>query len=172
METGFRDGRRGSSTPYPPPSQNPYGARFMDATTEAAKTAHDYFYAGNAAFKDSIEKSIAALYELNTHSKKNFEAVIASMTAATKGAETVGARAIAFSKKSVEDQLAAGKAIANAKSVQEVVELQTNYAKTALEAMVAEVNEIAGAVSGSVKDAMSPINERVTAMVERVQTVR
>jgi phasin family protein len=151
---------------------NPIRSPLMDATTEAAKTAHDYFFAGNAAFKDGIEKSIAALYEINAHSKKNLEAMIASMTAAAKGAETVGARAIAFSKKSVEDQLAAGKALASAKSVQEVVELQTNYAKNALEAMVTEVNEIAGAVSGSMKDAMSPINERVTAMVERVQAAR
>ena len=140
--------------------------------TEAAKTAHDYFQAGNTAFKEGIEKSIAAMYEMNAHSKKNLEAVLASMTAATKGVETIGARAIAFSKKSVEDQIAAGKALAGAKSVQEVVELQTSFAKTAFESMVAEANEIAGAVSGSVKEAMTPINERVTAMVERVQAVR
>lgn len=142
------------------------------APNEAAKTAHDYFQASNTAFKEGIEKSIAAMYEMNAHSKKNLEAVLASMTAATKGAETVGARAIAFSKKSVEDQIAASKALAGAKSVQEVVELQTAFAKTAFEAMVAEVNEIAGAMSGSVKEAMTPINERVTAMVERVQAVR
>lgn len=142
------------------------------APNEAAKTAHDYFQASNTAFKEGIEKSIAAMYEMNAHSKKNLEAVLASMTAATKGAETVGARAIAFSKKSVEDQIAASKALASARSVQEVVELQTAFAKTAFEAMVAEVNEIAGAMSGSVKEAMTPINERVTAMVERVQAVR
>jgi phasin family protein len=56
--------------------------------------------------------------------------------------------------------------------VQEVIELQTTFAKTAFESMVAEANEVAGAVSGSVKEAMSPINERVTALVERVQAVR
>jgi phasin family protein len=144
----------------------------MATPTEAAKTAHDYFQASNTAFKEGIEKSIAAMYEMNAYSKKNLEAMLASMTAATKGAETVGARAIAFSKKSMEDHIAASKALAGAKSVQEAVELQTAFAKTAFESMVAEANEIAGAVSGSVKEAMSPINERVTALVERVQTVR
>jgi phasin family protein len=144
----------------------------MDVTTETAKTANDYFHAGNTAFKDSIEKSIAAMYEMNAHSKKNLEAMMASMTAAAKGAEAVGARAIAFSKKSVEDQIAASKALAGAKSVQEVVELQTIFAKSAFESFVAEASEMAGAMSGSVKDAMSPINERVTAMVERVQAAR
>lgn len=144
----------------------------MATVTDATKSASDYFTAGNAAFKEGIEKSIAALYEINTYSKKNLEAMVASMTAATKGAEMVGARAIAFSKKSVEDQLAAGKALAGAKSLQEVVELQTTFAKSAFESMVSEANEIAGAVSGSVKEAMTPINERVTALVERVQAAR
>jgi phasin family protein len=151
---------------------NTLSETMMTMTTEPAKAASDYFTAGNAAFKEGIEKSIAAMYELNTHSKKNLEAMVASMTAAAKGAETVGARAIAFSKKSVEDQIAASKALAGAKSVQEVVELQTAFAKTAFETMVAEANEIAGAVSGSVKEAMTPINERVTALVESVQAVR
>jgi phasin family protein len=144
----------------------------METTTEAAKTANDYFNAGNTAFKDGIEKSIAAMYEFNAHSKKNLEAMVASMTAAAKGAEAVGARAIAFSKKSVEEQIAASKALAGAKSVQEVVELQTTFAKTAFESLVAEASHMAGAVSGSVKDAMLPINERMTAMVERVNAAR
>ncbi len=144
----------------------------MANTAETTKTAQDYLQAGSAAFKEGMEKSISALYELNAHSKKNLEAMVASMTAATKGAEAVGARAFAFSKKSVEDQIAASKALAGAKSVQEVVELQTAFAKSAFESFVTEANEIAGAVSGSVKDAMSPINERVTALVESVQSVR
>src|SRR5208283_2877682 len=85
--------------------------------------------ASNKAFKDSVEKSLAALAEMNTHSKKNLEAVVASVTAATKGAESLGASAMAFSKKSMEDQVAAAKSLSAAKSVQEVVELQTAWAK-------------------------------------------
>ncbi len=140
--------------------------------TSPAKTPFDYFTASNHAFKDSFEKSMAALTEMNAHSKKNLEAMIASATAASKGAETVGARALAFSKKSFESQVAAAKALSSAKSVQEAVELQTGFAKTAFETMVAEANEISETVAASVKDAMSPINERVTAFVERVQTPR
>jgi phasin family protein len=140
--------------------------------TEAAKTAAEYFTASNAAFKANIEKSIAAMAELNAHSRKNLEAIISSVTAAAKGAETVGARALAFSKKSVEDQVAAAKALSGAKSIQEAVELQTGFAKTAFENMIAEVNELSETVSTSVKDSLSPINERVTAFVERVQSPR
>jgi phasin family protein len=142
------------------------------ATTDPVKTAADYFTAGNQAFKDSVEKSIAALTEMNDHSRKNLEAMIASATAAAKGAETVGARAMAFSKKSVEGQIAAAKALAGAKSIQEAVELQTGFAKSAFDIMVTEVTEVSETVSNSVKDTLSPINERVTAIVERVQASR
>ncbi len=144
----------------------------MAITTDAAKTAADYFTASNTALKDNIEKSMAAVAELNAHSRKNLEAIVASVTAAAKGAETVGARAMAFSKSSVEHQVAAAKALAGAKSIQEAVELQTGFAKTAFETIVAEVNEMSETMSTSVKDALSPINERVTAFVERVQAPR
>jgi phasin family protein len=145
----------------------------MPATTETAKSAVEQFTtAGNKAFKDSFEKSMSALAELNTHSKKNFEAAVASITAATKGAETLGAQAVAFSKKAVEDQVSAARTLAAAKSVQEVIELQTGFAKTAFETCVDEVNKMTETVAASVKDSAAPINERMTAFVERVQSAR
>ncbi len=138
--------------------------------TKSEAIAENAATAGVHAFKESVEKSMAAIADMNAHSKKNLEAVVASVTAATKGAETLGARAIAYSKKTVEEQVAAAKTLASAKSVQEVVELQTAFAKSAFESYVAEVNKMAEAVSASMKEAMSPINERVTAMVERAQS--
>ncbi|MDG2522261.1 TIGR01841 family phasin [Caulobacter segnis] len=145
----------------------------MAATTETLKTTVEQFTtAGNQAFKDNIEKSLAALNEMNVHSKKNLEAVVASVTAATKGAEALGAQAIAFSKKSVEDQVAAAKTLASAKSVQEAIELQTAFAKTAMETYLAEVGKWTETVSASVKESVQPLNERVTAAVERVQAAR
>ncbi|MET0336315.1 MAG: TIGR01841 family phasin [Caulobacter sp.] len=145
----------------------------MAATTETLKTTVEQFTtAGNQAFKDNIEKSLAALNEMNVHSKKNLEAVVASVTAATKGAEALGAQAIAFSKKSVEDQVTAAKTLASAKSVQEAIELQTAFAKTAMETYLAEVGKWTETVSASVKESVQPLNERVTAAVERVQAAR
>ena len=62
--------------------------------------------------------------------------------------------------------------LAGAKSVQEVIELQTTYAKSALDAYIAEVSKMSDIVSSSVKDAVKPLNERVTAAVERLQAAR
>jgi phasin family protein len=142
------------------------GAETLKTTVEQFTTA------GNQAFKDSIEKSLSALGEVNANSKKNLEAVVASVTASTKGAEALGAQAMAYSKKALEDHVAAAKSLTTAKSVQEVVELQTAYAKSAFEAYIAEMTKASETVSASVKQSFQPINERVTAFVEKVQTVR
>ncbi|HVK41844.1 MAG TPA: TIGR01841 family phasin [Phenylobacterium sp.] len=142
------------------------------AAETVKNTVEQFTTAGNVAFKDAVEKSLASLNEVNAHSKKNLEAVIASVTASTKGAEALGAQAMAYSKKAVEDQVAAAKSLSGAKSFQEVVELQTTFAKSALEAYMAEFSKMSEIMSASVKDSVKPLNERVTAAVERLQAAR
>jgi phasin family protein len=144
----------------------------MSVAETAKSNVEQFTAASNTAFKDGVEKTLAAFSEANTHSKKNLEAVVASVTAAAKGAETVGAQAMAFSKKTFDDQVAAARTLATAKSVQEVVELQTTLARTFLEGYMAEVGKLTQTVSSSVKDSMKPLNERVTDMVEKLQAAR
>jgi len=79
---------------------------------------------------------------------------------------------MAYSKKALEGQVAAAKSLTGAKSVQEVVELQTAFAKSAFEAYIAEMTKASETVSASVKESFQPINERVTAFVEKVQGAR
>ena len=141
----------------------------MAAAQTIKSTVDQFTTAGNQAFKDSVEKSLATLGEINSHSKKNLEAVVASVTADTKGAETLGAQTMAYSKKSMEDQVAAAKSLAGAKSVQEAVELQTAFAKSWMEAYMAQMNKASEIVAASMKESFLPINERVTALVEKVQ---
>ncbi|HEY9218883.1 MAG TPA: TIGR01841 family phasin [Phenylobacterium sp.] len=144
----------------------------MAASTAINNTVEQFTTAGNQAFKDAMEKTMAAVNDANSYSRLNLEAVIASATAAARGAETLGAQAAAFAKTTVENQVAAAKSLASAKSVQEVVELQTSFARTALEAYLAELNKWGETVSGAVKDSVQPINERVTATVEKFQAAR
>jgi phasin family protein len=144
----------------------------MSVAETAKSTVEQITSASNTAFKDGVEKTLAAFNEANVHSKKNLEAVVASVTAAAKGAESVGAQAMAFSKKAFDDQVSAARSLAGAKSVQEVVELQTNLARTFMESYMAEVGKLTEAMSSSVKDSMKPINERVTDLVEKMQATR
>ena len=144
----------------------------MSVADTAKSTVEQFTAASNTAFKDGVEKALAAINEANTYSKKNLEAIVASVAAAAKGAETVGAQTMAFSKKAFDDQVAAARSMASAKSVQEVVELQTSFARSFLEAYMAEMGKLTETVSTSVKESLKPLNERVTDVVERVQASR
>ena len=144
----------------------------MAAADTAKKTVEQVTAASSVAFKDGVEKSLAAMNDMNAQSKKNLEAVVASATASAKGAETLGAQAMAFSKAMFESQVAAAKSLSGAKSLQEVVELQTAFAKTSLETYMSEFGKMSETLSASVKESMKPLNERVTATVEKLQAIR
>ena len=79
---------------------------------------------------------------------------------------------MAYGKKSWEDGVAAAQSLAQARSVQEALELQTNWAKSAAETYLAEVTRMTDVFTASVKDSFKPINERVTASVEKFQAAR
>jgi phasin family protein len=145
----------------------------MANSADAVKVAVDQFaQVGNQAFTDGVEKSLGALNEANAQGKRNIEAVVASVTAAAKGAESLGAQAIAYSKISFENQVSQAKALTSCRSLQEVVELQTSYAKSAVEAYIAELNRASETVSAAVKDTMRPLNERAASVVEQFQAAR
>jgi phasin family protein len=128
--------------------------------------------AGAKVFREAADKSAAGLAELNAQSKQNLDAMVASAAAAQKGVEALSAQSVAFTKKSWEDGVAAAQSMSQARSVQELLELQTNWAKSATEAYLAEVTRATDVLTASVKDSFKPINERVTASVEKLQAAR
>jgi phasin family protein len=145
----------------------------MANTAQTAKATADRIAdAGSKAFKDGVDKSLAAMADMNVQSKLNIEAVTASVTAATKGAESLGAQVVAYAKKSAEDNTAAMRSLSSAKSLQEAIELQTSFAKSAMEAYLAEMSRWSETVASSVKESMRPINERTSAVVQQFQTAR
>ncbi|MCG8441432.1 MAG: TIGR01841 family phasin [Caulobacterales bacterium] len=137
-------------------------------TAEAA--IETFANAGNKAFKENFEKAVSAFGDFNTFSKDNVEALVESVTKAGKGVEQINAAAMAYTKSTMEDGVAAAKKFASAKSVQEIVELQTDFAKSSLDTYIGEVNKMTDLVASTMKDTFKPINERVSAAVEFMQS--
>lgn len=121
------------------------------------------------AFRENIDRSLAAMSEASAFGKENFEAVIASAASAQKGFEAVSTRSLAFSKQTLENQLAATKSLMGAKSVQEFVEKQNEYAKASFEVYVAELSSLSDMAAGLAKDALAPITQRVSAAGQIIQ---
>ena len=143
-----------------------------DTTAKAKVQAERVQAAGAQAFREGIDKSVASFSELNVHSKKNLDAVVESATAAQKGVEAISQEALGYAKKSWEDGVAAAQTLSQARSVQELLELQTSWAKSSMETYMSQVTKMTDLFTASMKDSVKPINERVTASVERFQAAR
>lgn len=142
----------------------------------AAKTATEAFETFTATSSDTvrenIDRSLAAFSEASSFGKQNMEAWLASATAAQKGFEVLSARAVAFQKAALENHVAVTKSLMTSKSVQEFAEKQNDYAKSSFEAYVAELTEVSDLVQGVAKETLQPINERVNAVGQLIQTAQ
>ncbi|MBC7769064.1 MAG: TIGR01841 family phasin [Phycisphaerales bacterium] len=141
--------------------------RAVKSATEAFETMTS---ASSESVRENIDRSIAAMSEASSFGKQNMEAWMASAQAAQKGFETLSARTVAFQKAAMENHVAAAKSLMTSKSVQEFVEKQNDYAKGAFEAYVAELTTVSDLVAGVAKDAIAPINDRVNAVGQLIQT--
>ena len=152
------------------------GDRYMAAaktarTTKSATEAFEHVTtASSEAVRENIDRGLAAMSEASAFGKQNAEAWMAAAAAAQKGFETLSARTVAFQKQAIENHVAVAKSLLTSKSVQEYVEKQNDYAKSSFEAYVAELTTVSGLVSGVAKDTLQPINERVNAVGQLIQT--
>lgn len=141
------------------------------ARNMAETNVYAFTEAGQNAFKEGFERSAAAFSEISEYGKGNLDAMIASFTAATQGAEQINSNVSAFAKKSIEDSIEAAKSFAAVRSVQEAIELQADYAKSAMDAYLAEVTKAADLAASTMKEAWRPINDRAVAAMDQLQVV-
>jgi phasin family protein len=144
-------------------------ARAAKSATEAFESVSS---ASTEAVRENFDRGIAALSEASAFGKQNVEAWLASASAAQKGFEAISARTVAFQKQALENHVEAAKSLMTSKSVQEFVEKQSEYAKGAFEAYVTELTSVSELVAGVAKETLQPINERVNAVGQLVQTGR
>ncbi|WP_417470148.1 phasin family protein [Maricaulis sp.] len=141
-------------------------SKIMNATIESMTTAT------NDTIKQGLEKTLSAVNEATAFNKDTVEAVIASATVTGKGLETAGTNAAAYAKSAMEEGVAATKALSSAKSLQELFEIQSNYAKSAMGSYLAELNKTTELFSGLVTEGAKPLNTRFAAVAELAQSQR
>ena len=146
-------------------------AKTAARTAKSATEAFEQVTATSAeAVRENFDRGIAAMSEASAFGKENVEAWMASAAAAQKGFETISARSVAFSKQALENHVEATKSLMTSKSVQEFVEKQNQYARGAFDAYVAELTSFSDLFSGVTREALKPINERVNAVGQLIQT--
>ena len=140
----------------------------MATTAQSAATQAADF--GHQAFKTTVDRSIAAFDGFAVNSKLNLEALADSVGAAAEAAQSLSAQAAAYTKKALEDHVAVSKKLAAAKSVQEAFDIQTGYAKSAMEGYLAELTRWSDSMTSSMQRSLKPINDRFAAAADQFST--
>ena len=142
------------------------------AGEKAAASAETVLENGAAAMKTGMEKALKGYDAFVGYGKDTADAVTKSATVAGKGIESINSEIYSYSKQSIEDTVAATKAVMGSKSVHEAFEFQTDFAKSAFESYVAELSKISELTTAATKDAFAPFKGRVQAWLDVVQSSR
>lgn len=137
-----------------------------------AETAQKGFEQAQAAFKAQMDeaakqaavaqKAFERAFELG---KGHLEALIKSSTILAEGLQEMTKAALAAHQAAFEDGFANARALAGAKSLREVFELQTGFAKTAFEKFVTETTKLSEHGSKLAERVFEPVAERMNATV-------
>ncbi len=141
----------------------------MNAMSDTTAQFETFAAEAQAKMTESMEKMAKSFEDAAAFNQASLDAFMKSANIAMKSAEEISAESMAFSKKSMEEGVAATKDFAASKSVMELMEKQSDFAKTFFDGMMKQatkMNEMAMAAS---KDAMEPLAARVTAAAEMVK---
>jgi hypothetical protein len=94
--------------------------------------------------------------------KDNYDAVLRSYGELNKGFQAIGARVTDYSKRAFEDASRAFEQLVGAKSLESVVEIQSQYAKKAYDTWVAEASKLGEMYAAVARDAYKPVEKAVT----------
>jgi phasin family protein len=147
-------------------------AKSAEAISGAAEGMETALKNGTEALKTGFDKAVKNYDQLLGYGKDTVEAYVKSANAAGKGAETFHNEIYAFSKQSIEESISAAKALLGTKSVHEAFELQSDFAKSAFDAYVNELTKLSELFVSTTKEAFEPLQGRVAAWVEVVQSAR
>ena len=94
--------------------------------------------------------------------KDGFDAAVRSFGEVNKGFQAIAAEVTDYSKKAFEDSTKAFEQLIGAKSVEQAIEIQSQYAKKAYDTYVAEFSKLGEMYAGLAKDAYKPVEAAFT----------
>ena len=95
--------------------------------------------------------------DIQQYGKEQFETAVASATTMQNGIQAIASAYGDYTKKSFEDTRSFVEKLSGVKSLDKVIEVQTEYAKSAFETFVAESQKIAGLYTDLAKQTFKPL---------------
>lgn len=125
-----------------------------------------------AATKEQVEKASTAAMkgydDMTVMNKDGFDAFVKSGNIFAKGAEEFGKAYFAYAQSAAEQNVEAAKAMMTAKTLNDVVEIQTNLARTNFDKFVAEGTKMSEMAIKVTNDVVEPIQAHTNVVVEKM----
>jgi phasin family protein len=119
--------------------------------------------------KGAMEKSAKMAEDFVAFGKGNIEALVESSKIAAKNVEALGQEAADYAKTSFEHATEAAKTLAAAKSPTEFMKLQSDYARTAFDTMIAEGSRSTERMLKMFGEVAQPISNRVAVATDKMK---
>jgi hypothetical protein len=107
--------------------------------------------------------------DANLYGKDAMDTLLKSYSAATKGFQAIASETAEYSKKAYEANVAHVEALMGVKSFEAAVELNTSFAKSAVEGYLAELNKLGEMYSDFAKQTYTPAQAAATKVAETVK---
>ena len=140
--------------------------------TATAADAFDMKTFSPESFKEGYEKFAEGVSSFADFQKESLNALMASANAFAKGVEKLTAEQTTFSKAVFEDTVATAKAATSSKTLQEAIELNSDFMRTSVEKNLGQINKVADIWTTTAKDTVEPLTARYTELVEKIQSYR
>jgi phasin family protein len=125
------------------------------------------FESSQIKLKESVEKAVKSSEELIAFSQANVEAFIKASKIFATGLQDISKDVAASNRASIEESVTFTKSLLGVKSVKEAVDLQSSYARSAIEKVVSETNKVTDASVKLAEQAIAPLTARLTVAVEK-----
>ncbi|MFT6061639.1 MAG: phasin family protein [Paracoccaceae bacterium] len=142
----------------------------MTNATETAKKMETFAADAQKSMTAQMEKMSKSFEDAAAFNQESFDAMTKTSNMCVKVAEELNAELMAFSKKSMDETVAAAKEMAASRSVMELIEKQATYAKTTFDGMMKQATKMNEMAMAAAKESMEPINARVTAAADMVKS--
>ena len=142
---------------------------------QAGQAAADQIQAAlgdvNERAKGAMERGQRFVEELTDLTRGNVEAFVASTKVAARGVETLSQEAADYSRRSFEEASAALRSFAEVKSPTDFFRLQSDFARSAFDNVIAESSKMSEAMMKLAGEVAEPITSRYAVAAERAKTL-
>jgi len=121
--------------------------------------------------EEAVKRSRKAAEELAELYRGNLDAFVEAGKIAASGAQSIGQDIAAKSRDSLEQTANTVRSFAEAKNPTELLQLQSDFARTAFDRFVEESSNLTESVVKLAGEAFQPISNRASANVEKLNTI-